>query len=229
MAQAAADPFDSLDNMAESLADTDDLLSQMAGKEVDRLLAENGSDAPEPAPPAPVVAPPADQSMSSQLDELFTELQTPGSPANPPAAAADSKTEPLTAGAERAALLEAAGFATSAPAGATAPAAPPEGDSQDPITDAAPQGEERSAMLKAAGFEAGDEAAAPSPTDLLEPEPAAIAPLPPLPGYLRPLSWISTPLDACPSVVRRIVGVAAIVTLVNALAVLTYVLMIRRH
>jgi hypothetical protein len=239
MAQAAADPFDSLDNMADSLAGTDDLLSQMAGKEVDRLLAEHEPEAPPvpeivPPPPAPAAAAPADQTMSSQLDQLFTELESPAGAANAPAPAAsvDTRSEPLTAGPERAALLEAAGFSGPAPAGATAPITPPEGDSQDPISDAAPQGEERSALLKAAGFEAAGASAAPpppGPTDLLEPAAPAIAPPPPLPGYLRPLGWISAPLDACPSVVRRIVGIAAVVTLVNALAVLTYVLMIRRH
>lgn len=234
MAQATANPFDSLDDMTESLAATDDLLSQMAGKEVDRLLAENQAESePPPAPLADVPPPAGEQSMSAQLDELFTELQNPASPAAKaaPQSAPDSKTDPLTQGPERAALLEAAGFMP--PAAATAPGAAPEGDSQDPIIDTAPHGAERSALLEAAGFQANDGSIPPlselpSPIELDEPQITAQIPLAPLPVYLKPLDWISAPLDACPAKVRQILGPVAIITMLNALAVLSYVL-IRRH
>ena len=51
----------------------------------------------------------------------------------------------------------------------------------------------------------------------------------PLPIWCRPLEWISALLDACPEVVRQIMGKAAIVTLVNALAVIGYVVIVRRR
>jgi hypothetical protein len=234
MAQATANPFDSLDDMTETLAETDDLLSQMAGKEVDRLLADSQGESAPSAPPVGEVAPPpevAEQSMSAQLDELFTELQSPAAPASTPAPqpAADSKIEPLTQGLERAALLEAAGFDC-----ATATTASPEGDSQDPISEAAPHGQERSALLEAAGFQAtdGSALALDEPPIMMNLEalnlPSNIQ-LAPLPAYLKPLEWLSAPLDKCPAKVRQILGPVAIITMINALAVLTYVLVIRKH
>ena len=73
MAQATANPFDSLDDMSATLAETDDLLSQMAGKEVDRLLADSQADSAQPAPPVADVAPPpevAEQSMSASAGRI---------------------------------------------------------------------------------------------------------------------------------------------------------------
>jgi hypothetical protein len=49
-----------------------------------------------------------------------------------------------------------------------------------------------------------------------------------LPVYLRPLEWINAPLEACSPAVREFLGKAAIITLVNAAAVLLYVLLFRR-
>ncbi len=50
-----------------------------------------------------------------------------------------------------------------------------------------------------------------------------------LPLILKPLEWINVPLDLCPENIRELVGKIAIVTMVNAAAVLTYVWMFRRH
>ena len=50
---------------------------------------------------------------------------------------------------------------------------------------------------------------------------------PRLPLYLRPLEWINFPLSRCPEDARDAVGKVAIVTLVNALAILLYVLIFR--
>jgi hypothetical protein len=229
MAQAAADPFDSIENAPDSLASTDDLLSQMAGKEVDRLLADNEPAAAEP-PPAPQPPPelPQAQSMTAQLDQLFTELQE-DSPAGAPAPEPDPKFESLAQGKERSALLEAAGFE-----GQAGSSAELEGDSQDPINEAPPQGPERSALLKAAGFEpadaSADTAAPPSAATETSPQDsAANISMTPLPFYLKPLHWLNAPLDACPAMVRQLLGMAAIVTLFNAVLVLMYVLIFRKH
>jgi hypothetical protein len=50
-----------------------------------------------------------------------------------------------------------------------------------------------------------------------------------LPFPLRPLEWLSAPLEACPESLREVIGKVAIVTLVNAVAVLAYVLLFRKH
>ena len=126
-------------------------------------------------------------------------------------------------------MLEAAGFDC-----ATATTASPEGDSQDPISEAAPQGQERLALLEAAGFQAADGSAPaldepPITMNLAAPDLPSNIQLAPLPAYLKPLDWLSAPLDACPAKVRRILGPVAIITMINALAILTYVLVIRKH
>ena len=50
---------------------------------------------------------------------------------------------------------------------------------------------------------------------------------PKLPLYLRPLEWLSLPLSFCNDGVRDTLGKVAVVTLVNALAILLYVLIFR--
>ena len=50
---------------------------------------------------------------------------------------------------------------------------------------------------------------------------------PRLPLYLRPLEWVNFPLSRCTEDARDAVGKVAIVTLVNALAILLYVLIFR--
>lgn len=163
-------------------ADTDELLSQLASSEIDRLLAEaDGNPAPS-------------ENVSKE----------PPPRANP---------EPHADGNERSALLEAAGFESSAPA--PIPAEPP------PIEN------ERAALLHAAGFESPEDLPYPPKLEpAADPEPSNPGP-PPL--YLKPLIWINAPLDNCPVVIRQMLGKVGIVTLLNALAVLTYVLFFRKH
>ena len=50
-----------------------------------------------------------------------------------------------------------------------------------------------------------------------------------MPIYLKPLVWINSPLESYPSVLKKMLGSAGIVTLLNAIAVLTYVLFFRKH
>lgn len=229
MAQATAEPSQK-NEKAAAPASTDELLSQLAGNEIDRLLAE--ADA-KPAPaelsrtnmdvaPPPAAPPPAEEaSLSRQIDEIFVELEKGQSKEAP------ARAEPLAQGAERAALLEAAGF--DAPGAAAA--AP--GDSQDPVHDAQPQGDERSELLRAAGFQSADQLAdavdsqslasggADSLQDLEECES--------LPIYLKPLAWINAPLVKVSPSTRQVMGKLGILTMVNALAVLAYVVFFRKH
>jgi hypothetical protein len=158
-------------------ANTDELISQLASSEIDRLLAEADGN------PAPMEAAPAEPASNSTSPE----------------------------GPERAALLQAAGFET-APAPASAAAVPPPED-------------ERSALLNAAGFE--------SPVELHFEKPGAgavaDADSAPVPIYLKPLVWINLPVDFAPAIVRQMLGKVGIVTMFNALVVLTYVLFFRKH
>ena len=53
--------------------------------------------------------------------------------------------------------------------------------------------------------------------------------LPNLSFLLRPLEWLNAPLAACSDTVREALGKVALMTLVNALAILLYVLFLRKH
>ena len=58
---------------------------------------------------------------------------------------------------------------------------------------------------------------------LLESYPTALA------WYLRPLEWLNLPMQSLPAGVREAVGKIALLTLFNALAVLIYVFVFRKH
>jgi hypothetical protein len=177
--------------MAQATANTtDELISQLASSEIDRLLAESEGNPPAPATPA----------------------------ADPTAASAEVVTE----GSERAALLEAAGFESPTPAEPVKPT--------EPAAPAPPAEEdERAALLQAAGFESVDAPPTNSPAATPAADAQAVQDLDYVPIYLKPLVWINAPLGACPAIVRQMLGNAGIVTLVNALAILTYVCLFRRH
>jgi len=193
-------------------ASTDELLSQLAASEIDRLLAEADGN---PAPPESKAKVEAAAAVADAPAAKEAEPAKEASAA--PSTAANSET--LTEGSERAALLQAAGFDSAQPA-ATAPAAP---------APAAPEEAERAALLQAAGFETP---AAPASTGgaLEEVQESPIGHGPEhTPFYLKPLIWINAPLDDYPAIVRQIMGKVGIVTLLNALAVLTYVFFFRKH
>ena len=161
-------------------AGVDDLLAQMAGDEIDRLLAEadNPREVPaeRPAPVKPVVAP----------APVTVVTETPAAPPaeNLPAAAPDEEEEGATTAAERSAL-------------------------QIPETVEAPVQEEALFTEEETSASIADDGA--------------------LPFYLKPLEWLNAPLEALPEGIRDAVGKIALLTLFNAVAVLIYVLMFRRH
>ncbi len=177
--QTTADPLDGAMG-GEPLAagspppdgQADDLLSQLAGAEIDRMLAE--ADV-EPPPPAAIAVPP------------------------PVAAVASPAVEPPPA----------------TPAEVSPPPPPP----------VIPAAADLDAVLAQAV--AAPTAAVPAGTiDLGEPLPRGSWLLS---GLLRPLSLVNAPLDPYPDRVREAVGKVAVVTLVNAIAVLAYVVVFRRH
>lgn len=170
MGKAASElPADTLDptEMSEKAAaavDVDELLAQMAGEEIDRLLSEADdphdrpakasspavTPTPEPAPVVETIAPPAaeataevDEAVSRQLDELF-EAATAGDDA----AAEAPAPEPV---APVAAIQPPS--PTPPPAPASAPAAP---GADDPL---AKQLDDLFAQLEGGGSPAAPEAA----------------------------------------------------------------------
>ena len=190
MGQAALDLPDPLQSPPQApQTSTDDLLAQLAGDEIDRLLSEaDGGEAraasapfhvgpatgpgPESQPQAgPAEAPtqaPAEPSVveeevTAELDALFSAAVEKDKALEAAQAAAARETTT----AERAAL--------------TVPAAPTAAQDDDA----------------------------------------------PLPLYLRPLEWLSAPLMIFPPGVRDLIGKAAIVTLLNAIVILAYVLVVR--
>jgi hypothetical protein len=51
----------------------------------------------------------------------------------------------------------------------------------------------------------------------------------PVPFYLKPLVWLNLPMELLPFEVRDALGKVALLTLANAIAVLAYVMIFRRH
>ncbi len=206
-AQAAtADPAE-VDQLLESIEPT-------TGAEVDSLLAKSKADAtaaessPQPSVPTPSGDSAGVPDVAAQLDELFQELTGPQAAVRPPAAS-EGPAAPVS-------LPAAPASAAPSP---MAPAA------------AADPAEQTNALerqvISAELLSAADGAL----KQREEPEPQAPATREDddrLPWYLRPLEWINLPLAQCSQRVRDIMGKAAILTLLNALGILVYVLFIRQ-
>jgi hypothetical protein len=225
MGQVAVLP-DPLDDSTASVASADDLLSQLAGEEIDRLLAESHTET-EAAPLADDVPDvPLRAARRAPEDPVLPDL---------PALARDATQEVVQKSDEQAvpdsvgAGEEVTPARVIAPLPAEAPAAvsdspaasgaepniPPSGAADLVITEPAIAAAERAAL----GEPPLTESSSPSDDNSRDS----------LPLYLKPLEWLNAPLMAAPLTVREIIGKVAIVTLVNALAVLLYVLMFRRH
>ena len=178
---SAIDPLDGAvtaggtPTLAPADGQADDLLSQLAGAEIDRMLAE--ADV-EPALPPPAAAPAADVPVAAVLAPVEAA----------PVEAAVATAEPPPPVAAPAADLDAVLSAAAAEKPAASPAAP----------------------------------AIPAQLDLGGPAPRWSL-------LLRPLVLINAPLDSYPDRVREAVGKVAVVTLVNAVAVIAYVVIFRRH
>lgn len=184
MGQATADLPDPLEERPEPGGNNDELLSQLAGEEIDRLLADDAGAAKSaaaggesPSSPSPPAEPTQDASQG--LGTFLNEV--------------DEGKRPVQATRDAAAVEDAVSQ---------------EQATQTPEQDAA----ERSA-LEVGRLNAAIEA------DLGEK---------PAPLLLRPLVWISAPLDMLPDGVRAGIGKVALVTFFNAVAILLYLLIFRR-
>lgn len=273
MGRATVDLPDPLDTPPPtSLAGTDDLLAQMAGEEIDRLLAESGVE-PEarPAPAAPASKSPAAAAASLAAEPVEGRGREAAAPPRPPvvveaAIEADddaiAEAPPLSpaqleSDAELDALLDEmsraerddlahAPAATAAPeALAPAEAAPvvdesvgaptPAAGAQVTTTESAgaagvgpaPAGEPVMSAAERDALSLSDIAAE---TDAAEERDAAASNATasgPSTFLVRLLEWLDGRLSFVPDALRDAMGKIAIVTLLNALAVLIYVLFFR--
>lgn len=244
MGKAAVDLPDPLQASSDadkprSLTSTDDLLAQLAGEEIDRLLAEVDDQGGAAAPAPEARRTPAGPSRPIELSGVPDPARQP---ADPPtfedeAPAADAVAVEPDVTAELDAFFKTAVKTpepaphAAAPAGAAAPAA----DGPAAADDAGPADGAETSTAERAGLHAPppEPVAAPATPAAIKKPAGESADAPtddaPLPFFLKPLEWINAPMDACPSALRDFIGKAAIITLVNAAAVIAYVMLFRRR
>ena len=191
MGQAVVDLPDPLNPPAASAANTDDLLAELAGQEIDRMLADSESgrsaDPIEPQTPPPTT----DSAPVPQGNLLPAESSAPAVAANAPQ------------------LDEFLGNLA---------ANEPEGDVS--------LAEFAAGKLRAKSIDELDAAERDAlKNDLIDETKVGR----PVPIYLRTLQWMNSPLDSCPDHVRELIGKIAILTMINAIAVLAYVLFFRHR
>jgi len=219
MGKAALDLPDPLQAApGEARTSADDLLAQLAGDEIDRLLAEAEAGEPKAARAPFHVGPPP-----NPKDEVETPAAPPQAPvvdAPPVAESPAVEAEPPPPTIDDAAEMDALFSAAVAKDEAAAAAAVAQGVAE---ADAETSAAERAGLATPAGV--ASPAAAPKSAGPLSSDEYDDAPLP---FYLRPLEWLNAPLAILPQPVRDVVGKIAIVTLLNAAAILAYVLVVRR-
>jgi hypothetical protein len=227
------DPLDASSARApRTRADADDLLSQLAGEEIDRMLAGAGeTSTSSPARADAHAAPPrrvesedivegsvvGEKPLAARIAIPQATIVTPREPqhvvarkASPFADAAPVVAAPeVTAGNIDEALAKQA----SAREADAAPAAPVPGDSAAAVA-AELDADQKQTVVKLSELPAA------SPAD-------ATAPVARPPIYYRPLVWANAPFAALPDPLRDALGKVAILTLLNSLAVIVYVLFLR--
>ena len=216
MGQAAVDLPDPLSPAPVNPGNTDDLLAQLAGEEIERLLAEadepTGQHKPVDQPIAQAsvsLTPPSSAPVSSLLEA------PPTSPTSATAAAPKEEQE-LSA-----LFTQLEGSAPPPPAPIENPA-PTQKVEEPSAADALAQEMLEDDAVSGRGALASD--ATPS---LPAPEQAQDDIHDPL--LVRLLEWLNRPLDNCSDQVRDLLGKIAILTTVNAAAVLAYVIFVRNH
>jgi hypothetical protein len=253
MGKPMTDLPDSIDPAPTASAEkVDDLLAQMAGEEIDRLLSEaDDSRPPGPAQSAPVASV---QAVDQQLDALFSGSdETPATPPPPPPAATVHQSTPPRPGAKAVVPNddEVSKQLTDlfADDPVPTPAAPASVQSA-PVAEAVSTPVEIQTPPPAAAIVehdaiGPDESILPEASTTPE-ERAALAPQPEdddqlklhidqedqaegSAADLKPLEWMNSPMDACPDRLRDLIGKIALLTLFNATAVLIYVFLFRRH
>ncbi len=237
MGQAAVDlPDPTSGSDAAPMASADDLLAQLAGDEIDRLLSESDTDSPSGDSPDPAQGDPDNDFTDDSVDvadvgaQINTLLDAVNSAASPDPAS--ESTDEQAAEFDRAlarhaeALMEADTAASEEDAGAVDSIASSPATLASVGTPApAVSEEELETSLQerdALAIHDRDDAHASGVN------PLADIPARPLPIYLRPLEWLNWPMTILPDSSRELLGKIAIITLFNAVAVLAYVLLFRK-
>jgi hypothetical protein len=253
----------------------DELLAQMAGAEIDRLLRENDieripavlvhspAEPPTPRPrpakhsqagardplAAGVAVDPSDESIDPPLTIADIDEQSakaaeaviaehgaePGAVAQASAEAAATATTAHAIDAELARQLDDVFAQITNPETALPPVPANQGTSPLPQAHAAATTDKAVDLLEQIGLlekQILNTEILQTTQQLLaepihKPVPSDEDAPPKLPLYLRPLEWLNLPLAFFPNDARDAVGKVAIVTLVNALAILLYVLIFR--
>lgn len=219
MGQATADLPDPLATSASESTSTDDLLAQLAGEEIERLLAETETT-PEPQP---VQAQPAAVHRRS-TDGPSTIPASINAPAAVISAAAPAMThnDDLEAIFTQLDELDKGACVTPEKQAAIVTAKVPALAEEPSVAEAlaAEMAEDEAQHARPSGGHAMS----------LDPHPTSEAtqdgPSPSLLVTL--LALVSSPLDAFPDHIRDLIGKAAILTMLNALCVLAYVIFFRR-
>lgn len=266
------DPLNELSPTADGAVGTDDLLSQLAGDEIDRLLAEadielppvterRGADVPDAdaldtalaeaaAEDAASVALAALDEVKVHADAIENDLRPPTPNDESTAATTETAAAPSEVSGELDALFKEInandGTLPRAPEVVTAEAASPEAttagaslDDSDLTTSraeragldldafvagATPTADSSEPMHRASGNEGAIDTHTDSRIDF-----NALHAVPAIPIWLRPLEWLSAPMADASDASRDLVGKAAIVTFVNATAVIVYVMFFRQN
>jgi hypothetical protein len=202
MGQAVADLPDPLDSQAPAVGlSADDLLSKLAGDEIDRMLAEadeGGTDLS--AEPVPVQSAPATSAADKTVFESTDshEAEPTGSVSGDPHPSQEASPAPHE------------------PFPAELAASDVDLDAVLNTADA-----ERAALSEHPAIPES----VPTPIDLGDSAEKRRR----LPLFLKPLVWINAPLDPWPDQLREILGKIGIMTMINAAAVIAYVVLFRRH
>jgi hypothetical protein len=232
---------DPLDRPADlPLGNPDDLISQLAGEEIARLLAPDANWQPEPQPPAGVAAagaaelkpspPRANETpveeLAAQLDQLFEEIRQATPPVPPPTAApAAAAAKPKPKPSRRATATPRPPVAERVEAPTFEPYRPPaQPDSEPPIAHAHFIDAEPVLVMRRRADEVEE-------TIREEPRQTLIAPLEedPLPPALRPLAWLNAPVaDAGPRV-RLLASVVSLLSFAASVSALVYVIVLRQQ
>lgn len=249
MGQAVDLPDPMQSPAAAAAASADDLLSQLASEEIDRLLAESDEEvgapfgeasaapvAESPAPPiAESPAPPAAEQEPASLDTILTEAASSPAPSVSSAPPAISETSSIaTPSLSSPASAAESAQAASADAGISAAIAALDAGEVDAKT--------LDASLAAQPAVASDAVhAAVNEIETTLEERSGLTDSAagdislnadddtPIPAYLKPLVWLNAPMMLLPESIRDAMGKVAILTLFNAVAIFAYVLLFRGH
>jgi len=199
LAEASAEP---------GPAGTDDLLAQLAGQEIDRLLAEADLDRPPATAPAATATPTA---LLEPIAEVTAEAPPPPAAVapitGPPPEAQEKLLPDLDAPRAEGAIGELIG--------------PLDLELEEATRETSASAERLGldlALGPAAAQLAADDAGGEYQSDEVT-----------LPAILKPLEWLDACFDAIPENLLEVAGKIGILTMVNAIAVLLYVLFFRHR